>query len=40
MTIGTDRFGLRITRGKLNKNGTFHDNWPCVFVLWRGRRLG
>lgn len=39
MTLGTQRLGLRITRGKIDRHGWFHPNRPCVFVLWRGRRL-
>jgi hypothetical protein len=40
MTIGTETLGLRVTRGKLDRHGRFHDNWPCIFLLWRGRRVG
>lgn len=39
MTIGTEKFGLRITRGKLDRHGRFHDNRPCVFLLVGGRRV-
>jgi hypothetical protein len=39
MTIGTERLGLRIARGHLDRHGKFHDNWPNIFVLWRHRRL-
>lgn len=39
MTIGAEQLGVRITRGKLDRKGKFHDNRPCVFVLWRGRRI-
>jgi hypothetical protein len=38
LTIGTEQCGLRITRGKLDRHGSWHDNWPCIFILWRGRR--
>jgi hypothetical protein len=39
MTFGTEVLGIRITRGRLDRHGRFHDNQPCVFVLWRGRRI-
>lgn len=39
MTIGTEQLGVCITRGKLDRRGHFHENWPCVFLLWRGRRV-
>jgi hypothetical protein len=38
MTIGTEKLGLRITRGRLGRKGRFHENQPCIFLLWRGRR--
>ena len=40
LTLGTERFGLRITRGHLSRRAVFHDNWPDVFFLFRGRRVG
>ena len=39
MTIGTPRAGVRITRGKLDRHGVWHENWPCIFLLWRGQRV-
>lgn len=39
LTIGKEACGLRVTMGKLGRNGTWHAWQPCVFLLWRGRRL-
>jgi hypothetical protein len=39
LTIGTDRAGLRVTMGRLDRQGRFHRRQPCVFLLWRGRRV-
>jgi len=38
MTIGTERAGLRIIKGRLDRHGRWHDNQPCIFWLWHGRR--
>jgi hypothetical protein len=38
ITVGNEQYALRIARGKLDRHGTFHDNWPCVFLIWKGRR--
>jgi hypothetical protein len=38
MTIGTERAGVRITRGRLSHRGKWHPWQPCVFMLWKGRR--
>jgi hypothetical protein len=38
MTIGTERFGIRITRGRLDRKGKWHPNQPCVFALVQGKR--
>ena len=38
MTIGTERFGLRITKGRMGRKGQWHPNQPCVFWLINGRR--
>jgi len=39
ITLGSERsYALRITRGKLDRHGRFHGNWPCVFLIWKGRR--
>lgn len=32
-------YGVKVTWGKLDRNGKFHGNWPCVFLVWRGRRV-
>lgn len=37
-TLGNETLGLRMTRGKLDRRGRWHPDWPCIFVLWRGRR--
>lgn len=39
VTVGSERAGLRVTRGRLGRRGRFRDWQPCVFLLWRGRRL-
>jgi hypothetical protein len=39
MTIGSVWLGLRITRVRLDRNGKWHPNQPCIFFLWRGRRV-
>jgi hypothetical protein len=39
MTLGSKRAGLRVTRGRLDRRGRFHGRQPCVFLLWRGRRV-
>jgi hypothetical protein len=39
LTIGTERAGLRVTRGRLSRRGRWHPWQPCVFLLWRGRRV-
>lgn len=38
MTIGSERLGLRIVRGRLSRRGIFHTNQPCIFFLVNGRR--
>jgi len=38
-TIGNESLGLRMTRGKLDRSGVFHDDWPDIFGLWRNRRM-
>jgi len=39
MTIGNERFGLRITKGRMGRNGKFHPFQPCVFWLVNGKRI-
>lgn len=39
ITIGCEALGVRATMGALDHHGHFHERWPCVFILWRGRRL-
>ena len=39
LTIGSERAGLRITRGNLDRRGRWHPWRPDVFLLWRGRRV-
>jgi hypothetical protein len=39
MTIGNERFGLRITRGRLGRKGRWNPYQPCVFWLVRGKRV-
>ena len=38
-TIGTERAGLRITRGHLDRHGNWHLWLLDIFFLWRGRRV-
>lgn len=38
ITIGTERFGLRITKGRLDRHGRFHNWQPCIFFLVNGKR--
>ncbi len=40
MTIGNERLGLRITKGRLTKKGKWHERQPNVFLLWKGKRIG
>jgi hypothetical protein len=40
MTIGNETFGLRITRGRLDRHGRFHDNQRCIFFLYKNKRVG
>ncbi len=40
MTIGNERLGLRITKGRLSRKGKWHEWQPCVFLLYKGRRVG
>ncbi len=40
MTIGTEQVGIRITKGRLDRHGRFHNHQLCIFLLWRGRRVG
>ena len=39
-TIGSERCGIRITRGNLDRFGRWHNNRPDVFALWGNRRVG
>jgi hypothetical protein len=39
LTLGTERAGVRVTRGRLSRRGRFHRWQPDVFLLWRGRRV-
>jgi hypothetical protein len=39
LTIGTEKLGIRITKGRLSRRGRWHGRSPCVFLLWRGRRV-
>jgi hypothetical protein len=38
-TLGTERAGIRVTRGTISRHGVWHPWRPCVFLLWRGRRV-
>lgn len=38
LTIGSERAGLRITRGTLDRHGNWHRWWPNVFFLQHGKR--
>lgn len=38
LTIGSERAGVRITRGSLSRHGKWRSWCPNVFFLWRGRR--
>jgi hypothetical protein len=38
MTIGTERLGIRITKGRLDRYGRWHPWQPCVFLLWKDKR--
>jgi hypothetical protein len=40
MTIGTERLGIRITKGRLDRSGHYHPDQPCIFLLWKGKRVG
>jgi hypothetical protein len=40
LTLGREALGVRVTMGKLDRHGVFHQMRPCVFLLFRGRRLG
>lgn len=40
LTLGSERYGLRVARGRLDRRGKWHGNRPDVFLLWRGRRIG
>lgn len=38
-TIGSENsYALRAARGSLSRHGVWHANWPCVFLIVRGRR--
>ncbi len=39
LTIGSERAGVRITRGRLSRRAVWHDRQPCVFLLWRCQRV-
>ena len=39
ITIGNERFGLRITKGRLSRRGKWHSWQPCVFWLVKGKRV-
>jgi hypothetical protein len=39
MTIGTESLGVRVVRGRLNRNGVWRQWQPCIFLLLRGRRV-
>lgn len=39
LTIGLPRYlALRITRGRLDRSGTYNPNQPCVFFIVGGKR--
>lgn len=38
LTLGTERWALRVTKGKLSRRSVFRENWPDVFLILRGRR--
>jgi hypothetical protein len=41
VTLGSERvLALRVTKGRLDRHGVFHERQPCIFLIWRGRRLG
>lgn len=39
LTIGGEQLGVRATMGRLSRRAVWHPYCPCVFLLWRGRRL-
>lgn len=39
LTLGTEALGVRVTMGKLDRHGVWHPMRPCVFLLFRGRRV-
>lgn len=39
LTLGNEHAGLRMTRGRLSRHGRWRSWQPCVFFLWRGRRV-
>ena len=39
-TIGNERAGVRVTKGRLDRRGKWHPWQPCVFLLWKGGRVG
>lgn len=39
ITIGIPKYlALRVTKGRLDKHGTFHDWQPCVFFIVGNKR--
>jgi hypothetical protein len=41
LTVGSPARGLclRITLGRMARTGIWHPWQPCVFLIWRGKRL-
>lgn len=39
VTIGTVQCGLRITKGRLSRRGRWHGWQPCIFFLWKGKKV-
>jgi hypothetical protein len=41
LTVGSPARGLclRITLGRLDRSGRFHDRQPDVFLIWKGKRV-
>lgn len=39
MTIGSERLGLRILKGREGGNGQWHPYQPTVFVMFNQRRV-
>jgi hypothetical protein len=39
VTIGSEQLGIRCTRGRIDRNGCWHPNQLCIFILFKNKRF-